>query len=181
MSFCKIKRSIILLVAVLAMYFIMSQSFYTINQQDRGIVLRNGKLLTEALPGPGWKLPFIDKVTRISMQRNLVYWNKFQVITSTLDVMELEISVIWHVAPFDVVNMYKKYNSLEAVENILIIPRVTEQVRLLSSNYSTEQVLNHREKFAKTFSTTISSAVEGPVIIDSIYIGSIHMQTISLD
>ena len=181
MKYCYVKRIIFLLFAALIVGFIASESFYTINEQDRGVVLRNGKFLTEAQPGLGWKVPLVDKVTSVSMQRNLAYWGAFQARTEDLDLMELEISIVWRVAPGDVLKMYKKYTTLEAVENALLIPKVTEQARLVVSHYSTEQALKNREAFIRSFSTAIRSAIDGPVIIESVDVGSVHMKSIHIE
>ena len=175
-----VKRMVFLLLAALVV-FVASESFYTINEQDRGIVLRNGKFLTEAQPGLSWKIPLVDEVISISMQRNLTGWSAFQARTEDLDLMELEISIVWRVAPGDVLKMYKKYTTLEAVENALLIPKVTEQARLVVSHYSTEQALKNREAFIRSFSTAIRSAIDGPVIIESVDIGSVHMKSIHIE
>ncbi|WP_460145440.1 SPFH domain-containing protein [Pseudomonas sp. S2_A02] len=175
-----VKRMVFLLLAALVV-FVASESFYTINEQDRGIVLRNGKFLTEAQPGLGWKIPLVDEVTSISMQRNLTGWGAFQARTEDLDLMELEISIVWRVAPGEVLKMYKKYTTLEAIENTLLIPKVTEQARLVVSHYSTEQALKSREAFIRSFSTAIKSAIDGPVIIESVDIGSVHMKSIHIE
>ncbi|WP_454835621.1 SPFH domain-containing protein [Pseudomonas lini] len=174
------KRIVFLLLAALIV-FVANESFYTINEQDRGVVLRNGKFLTEAQPGLGWKIPFVDKVISISMQRNLAYWGAFQARTEDLDLMELEVSIVWRVAPGEVLKMYKKYTTLEAVENALLIPTVTEQARLVVSHYNTEQALKNREAFIRSFSTAIRGAIGGPVIIESVDIGSVHMKSIHIE
>jgi regulator of protease activity HflC (stomatin/prohibitin superfamily) len=181
MKYGCVKRIVFLLFAAIVVCFVASESFYTINEQDRGVVLRNGKFVAEAQPGWGWKIPFVDKVTNISMQNNLAYWGGFQARTEDFDLMELEVSIVWRVAPDEVLKMYKKYTTLEAVENVLLIPKVTEQARLIVSHYSTEQALKNREAFIRSFSTAIRTAIDGPVIIESIDIGSVHMKSMHIE
>jgi regulator of protease activity HflC (stomatin/prohibitin superfamily) len=176
-----VKRIAFILFTALVVCFVAGESFYTINEQDRGIVLRNGKFLTEAQPGWGWKIPLVDEVTSISMQKNLTGWGAFQARTEDLDLMELEVSIVWRVAPGEVLKMYKKYTTLEAIENTLLIPKVTEQARLVVSHYSTEQALKNRQAFIRSFSTAIRSAIDGPVIIESVDIGSVHMKSIHIE
>ena len=41
-------------------------SWYTIDQRERGVILRNGKLVGTATPGLGFKVPMIDTGTAAS-------------------------------------------------------------------------------------------------------------------
>lgn len=43
-------------------------SFYTINEGERGVILRYGKIVKIAEPGLGFKLPVIDDVSKISIR-----------------------------------------------------------------------------------------------------------------
>lgn len=176
-----ISRLVFLVAGVLSVYFISAEAFYTVNVQDRGIVLRNGKFLAVAQPGLGWKIPFMDKVTSISMQNNLVYWENFQARTADFDLMDMELSIVWRIAPNEVLRMYKEYVTLEAVENMLLIPKVTGQARLALAQYKTEQALVNREAFIRDFSNAIRVAIDGPVIIESIDIGNVHMKSIHIE
>ncbi|WP_405046820.1 SPFH domain-containing protein [Pseudomonas sp. 3296] len=58
-------------VLVLACGYVSSDIFYSVSAQEFGIILRNGRLVGTAMPGPGWKLPFVDSVVSISMQENI--------------------------------------------------------------------------------------------------------------
>ncbi|MBT2339078.1 MULTISPECIES: SPFH domain-containing protein [Pseudomonas] len=151
MKYRSIKSLAFLMFGMVTVYFICTEAVYSVSEQDRGVVLRNGKFLTVSQPGLGWKIPFADKVTPLSMQNNLIYWQVFQARTEDLDVMDLELSVVWRVAPDETLNMYKDYTTLENVENILLIPKVTEQARLIISRYTTEQALKKREAFLRSF------------------------------
>jgi regulator of protease activity HflC (stomatin/prohibitin superfamily) len=168
------------LIAASVACFFAWESFYTVNEQDRGVILRNGKVLAEAQPGMGWKLPIADQVVSLSMQNNLLYWKAFQARTQS-NLMELDVSIVWRIAPGEASNMYKKYATLEALENILLIPKATEQIRLTVSHYGTEQALQHRQALINSISDSIRSAIDGPIIIDRIYIGNLHMQSITLE
>src|SRR5579862_5805618 len=54
---------VILLVAVLG-----SGSWYTVDQGERGVVLRNGAVVSEAEPGLGFKIPLFETVEHITIQ-----------------------------------------------------------------------------------------------------------------
>ncbi|SDB33667.1 SPFH domain / Band 7 family protein [Pseudomonas sp. NFACC23-1] len=168
------------LIAALVAYLFAWESFYTVNEQDRGVILRNGKVLTEAQPGMGWKIPLADQLISLSMQNNLLYWKAFQARTQS-DLMELEVSIVWRIAPSEATTMYKKYTTLEALENTLLIPKATEQIRLTLSGYDTEQALKNRQALINSISKSIRTTIDGPIIIERIYIGNVHMQSISIE
>ena len=51
----------------------------------------------------------------------------------------------------------------------------------IRDSYSTEQALKNREAFIRSFSTAIRSAIDGPVIIESVDVGSVHMKSIHIE
>jgi len=87
--------------------------FYSVNAQAFGIILRNGRLVGTAMPGPGWKLPFVDSVVSISMQENITKWDSCQARTKDFDVINLDVSVNWQIKAVDAIDLYKKYGELE--------------------------------------------------------------------
>ena len=60
---------IMIAVVALIVLMIVGGSFYTIDQGERGVILRTGKVVGTAQPGLGFKIPFIDEVVKISVQR----------------------------------------------------------------------------------------------------------------
>ncbi|HNG60239.1 MAG TPA: SPFH domain-containing protein, partial [Cellvibrionaceae bacterium] len=47
------------------------QSFYTVSEGYRAVILRNGSLVGTAEPGFGLKIPFMDSVVKISVRDNI--------------------------------------------------------------------------------------------------------------
>jgi regulator of protease activity HflC (stomatin/prohibitin superfamily) len=43
-------------------------SWYTVDQTERGVMLRNGAVIGTAQPGLGFKLPLFDRVQKISVR-----------------------------------------------------------------------------------------------------------------
>ena len=43
-------------------------SWYTVDQTERAVLLRNGAVIGTAQPGLGFKVPFIDSVEKISVR-----------------------------------------------------------------------------------------------------------------
>lgn len=58
------------LIAIIIIIVIALTSFYTVNQDEVGVVLRFGKYVKTEQPGLNWKLPFgIETVTKVNVKR----------------------------------------------------------------------------------------------------------------
>jgi regulator of protease activity HflC (stomatin/prohibitin superfamily) len=145
-----------------------SFSFYTVNERELGLVLRNGKIFSEVGPGLGWKLPIIDNVFRISSQNNILHIAGAHNYTSDLHEFNADVSVAWHVAPGKMAQIYTHYNDLQSVELALIKPRVTAQLGLVMSRYKGSQMFDSPDRFIKDTSAAIKMAAGELVIIDSV-------------
>jgi regulator of protease activity HflC (stomatin/prohibitin superfamily) len=51
-------------------------SWYTVDQTERGVLLRNGAVIGTAQPGLGFKVPLIDSVEKISVRTTTYTWDK---------------------------------------------------------------------------------------------------------
>ena len=64
------------LVAALLGAAILLGSWYTIDQTERGVILRNGAVVGTAQPGLGFKIPMFDSVQKISVRTATWTWDK---------------------------------------------------------------------------------------------------------
>ena len=60
------QKSIAIAIGVLAVVVLPFLSYYTVNEGERGILLRYGKIVKVAEPGLGFKIPFMESVEKIS-------------------------------------------------------------------------------------------------------------------
>jgi regulator of protease activity HflC (stomatin/prohibitin superfamily) len=67
-------------VACVALIIILG-SWYTVDQTERGVLLRNGAVIGTAQPGLGFKVPLIDGVERISVKTSTYTWDKMNTPT----------------------------------------------------------------------------------------------------
>ena len=51
-------------------------SWYTVDQTERGVLLRNGAVIGTAQPGLGFKLPVMDSVHKVSVKTVTYTWDK---------------------------------------------------------------------------------------------------------
>ena len=55
-------------IAGIVALIIILGSWYTVDQTERGVILRNGAVIGTAQPGLGFKVPLIDGVEKISVK-----------------------------------------------------------------------------------------------------------------
>src|SRR3990172_623330 len=73
-------------------------SWYTIDQTQRGVLLRNGAFVEVVQPGLHFKWPWIDAVFKIDMQTHTFTWSKMESYSADQQPANLKVSVTLHVA-----------------------------------------------------------------------------------
>jgi len=66
---------------------------YTVDQQERGVVLRFGKFSETVLPGLHWNPPLIDNVTLVNVTRVNNATHREQMLTEDENIVEVNLSV----------------------------------------------------------------------------------------
>ena len=158
--------AVLLFVAVLG-------SFYTVNQTERGVVLRNGALVEIADPGLHFKIPFIESVKLISLQSNATAYNGLQAYSKDQQPATLQVSVSWHVESGEVAQVYTQYQDLDRLVSRLISRQVPTQVENVFGQYTAVSAVQNRGQFVSDVATAIKSSVKGPVVIDGVQIENI--------
>src|SRR4030088_1896790 len=74
-------------------------SWYTVDQTERGVLLRNGAVIGTAQPGLGLKVPLIDGVEKISVKTATYTWDKMNSYSYDQQPADLWISVALRASP----------------------------------------------------------------------------------
>lgn len=148
-------------------------SWYTIDQGERGVHLRNGAVVGSAEPGLGFKVPVIDTIKRISVQNLTVQYDKVPAYSKDQQTAEIKVSVSFHVPPGDVVSVYSEYGSVEGLTSRLVDRQVPTQVENVFGQYTAISAVQNRVTFVKDVTKAIRESVHGPVVIDGVQIENI--------
>ena len=162
-----------LLVLGLLLFVSLTGSFYTVDEKERGVVLRNGKFIDVAEPGLGFKLPFLETVKFISVQNHATRYEQLQAYSRDQQSASLNVSVSWHVTPGEVADVYKSYGDLETLLSRLISRQVPTQVENVFGRYTAINAVQNRGQFVTDVSAAIKAEVHGPVVIDSVQVENI--------
>jgi regulator of protease activity HflC (stomatin/prohibitin superfamily) len=166
-------RWLVFAAAAIAIAIVMLGSWYTIDQGERGVHLRNGAVVGSAQPGLGFKLPLLDSIARIPVQNLTQVYDKVPAYSKDQQTAEIRVSVSFHVPPGDVTALYSEYRDIEGLTTRLIDRQVPTQVENVFGQYTAISAVQNRVTFVQDVTKAIRGAVKGPVVIDSVQIENI--------
>lgn len=170
------KQVVGLLVGVFIGLFLLTVvggSFYTIDQGERGVILRTGKIVKVAEPGLGFKMPIVDKVVKITVQDKTRVYERVAAYSRDQQPAELVISVTYRFTPAMVSEIYTQYGSEEGIVNRLIDRQTNEAIRQVFGRYNAVAAVQERERMAMDMRTAVQKAVQGPVDIVSVQLENV--------
>lgn len=149
-------------------------SFYTVDQGERAVVLRTGAVASVAKPGLGFKLPFIDRVEKISVQTQTFTWQQVNSYSSDQQPADLKISVTFHVDPDRVEDLYARFGSVTNAVNRVISPIVNRDIKVVFGQFTAARAIQERGRLNTDAREAVRKALEGePLILQSLQIENI--------
>jgi membrane protease subunit HflK len=89
--------AIIALAAILVVGYVVFQSFYTVNEQERAVVLRFGEYSNTESPGLRFKVPLIDDVTKVLVTSVRTAQSSGQMLTQDENLVTVDLQVQYRV------------------------------------------------------------------------------------
>lgn len=161
------------LVIIFLLLAALTGSWFTVDQGERGVHLRNGAVIGSAEPGLGFKLPVFDSIKKISTQNLTAQYNAVQAYSKDQQTAVIRVSVSFHVPPADVTALYTEYGSIDGLTARLVDRQVPTQVENVFGQYTAISAVQSRVKFVQDVTNAIRKAVVGPVVIDSVQVENI--------
>jgi regulator of protease activity HflC (stomatin/prohibitin superfamily) len=159
-----------LLIGLVALYVVFT-SWYTVDQGERGVVLRLGRTVGVAEPGLHFKVPWIDSVRKITVQNQNKRYQSLEAYSRDQQPANLTVSVTYVVS--DPSAIYEQYGDLEVAVLRLIDPRVTSGAKTIFGQYDAVRAIQERAGLNIDVGEAITSAITGPIVIISIQIENI--------
>lgn len=155
--------------------FTMLGSFYTIDQRELGVILRNGAVTGIATPGLNFKLPWIDKVVDVSLENRL--WRpkeKLEGYSHDQQAAHYVISVNWQIDPTKVQTVYTSFGGEAGVEARVVTPAVLKHSKIVIGTFTAQTSIRERGKVNTRILEALHDAVEGtPVQITEVNVEDI--------
>jgi regulator of protease activity HflC (stomatin/prohibitin superfamily) len=155
---------------LIAVYVVFA-SWYIVDQGERAVVLRLGRTVAEAGPGPHFKVPWIDTVRKITVQNQNRRYQALEAYSRDQQPANLTVSVTFVVS--DPSAIYEQYGDLEGAVMRLIDPRVMSETKSIFGQYDAVRAIQERVALNEDFSTAVTSAVTGPINVISVQIENI--------
>lgn len=168
-----IKNTVGLVFLVLFSVIALLGSWYTVDQGERGVILRNGAIVGVAEPGLGFKMPIVTTIERISVQDQARIYETLQAYSKDQQTATMRVSVSYQLPAGEVSAIYADYGSAENVASRLMdrqVPKVLEEV---FGKFTAANAIQDRARLGLEVQSAIQSAVKGPIIIKSVQIENI--------
>ncbi|WP_437891710.1 SPFH domain-containing protein [Phytobacter sp. V91] len=153
--------------------FLLLLSYYTINEGERGILLRYGKIVKVAEPGLGFKIPFMEVIEKLSTRNQAVVYQGLLAYSRDQQPAKMTVSVSFHIPPTEASAVYTNYKTIDALKERLIVRQLPTQLENVFGQYTAISAVQDRTRLVQDLQNAMKKAVIGPVIIDSVQIENI--------
>lgn len=177
--------TVIIAIVALTIFF---GSWYTIDQTEVGVILRNGAVSGTANAGLNFKLPILDSVVKLETTQQVSYWTcaprstacadnqrtEMQAYSSDQQPADMRVTISWHIVSTEAKAIYSEYGGLAGIENKLIARRAPQLVKTVFGQYTAQSVIQDRAKFNADVQNAIEKDLSSSVaVIDSVQVENI--------
>ena len=164
------------IVALVIAVIIAAGSWYTVDQTERGVLLRNGAMIGTAQPGLGFKVPLMDTVEKVSVKTTTFTWDKMNSYSYDQQPADLKISVTLRASPEKVSDLYAKFGSLQTAVNQVVSPVVNQQVKVVFGRYTAVKAIQDRGPLNSAIKDAITATLKDDpmIIIESVQLENIE-------
>ncbi len=177
MSAARIGSFVVTSVIGLMVLMVLFGTWYTVDQGERAVLLRNGAYTDTVGPGLHFKLPFVDEARMVSVQTQTREYDKVNSYSADQQPADIKISVTFHADPNRVDALYAKfgYPVIPALSSRLIDPRVNQELKVVFGRYTAVSAIQERAKLNADVYTAIKDSLAGnpEVVLESVQIENI--------
>jgi regulator of protease activity HflC (stomatin/prohibitin superfamily) len=157
---------------------VLGGSWYTVDQGERGVILRNGAIVGTAEPGLGFKVPLVDKVVDIDVRTRSKLYENVMAYSRDQQTASLTLSVNYRI-PIDAVTaVYEGYGSVENLSSRLLDRKVFDESKNIFGQFNAVTAIQDRSRLVAEIQMRLQSAVVGPIIIESVQIENIDFSEV---
>lgn len=165
-------------VAILVAFFIMIAllgSWYTVDEKERAVVLRNKAVIATAAPGLHFKAPIMDSVEMISVQSYSTTYDKLDAYSFDQQNAVIKASVNWHVDPARVTEVYSCCGTVENLAARTIQRYMPQALENTFGQYNAVNAVQKRGQLVVDVTKMLRemAVAGGPIVIDSVQLENI--------
>lgn len=148
----------VLFVLILCLAF---GSWFQVDQGERGVVLRNGKLVRVSEPGLDFKTPFIDNVMTVSVRDHTFVFEKLEAYSYDQQPATLRVSVTYRVPPEHVAELYSEYGTINNLQMRVLERKTPDAVKNVFGQYTAVRAIQERQKLGLDVNNAVLKTMEG--------------------
>lgn len=152
-------------VAGLVALTVIGGSFYTVDQGERGVILRNGAVVGTAEPGLGFKLPIVDSIREINVQSQARVYKDVLVYSRDQQNAGLQVSVNYRLASDKVEKIYSEFGGQDGIVNRLLDRQVPEEVKNVFGRFNAVTAIQERARLGMEIQEAIQKASSNSMLI----------------
>jgi regulator of protease activity HflC (stomatin/prohibitin superfamily) len=152
-------------VAGLIVLTVVGGSFYTVDQGERGVILRNGAVVGTAEPGLGFKLPIVDSIREINVQTQARVYKDVMVYSRDQQNAGLQVSVNYRLASDKVEQIYSEFAGQDGIVSRLLDRQVPEEVKNVFGKFNAVTAIQERARLGMEIQEAIQKAASNPMLI----------------
>jgi len=161
-------------VAGLIALTVVGGSVYTVDQGERGVILRNGAVVGTAEPGLGFKLPIVDSVREINVQTQARVYEKVMVYSRDQQNANLQVSVNYRLATDQVEKIYSEFGGQDGIVSRLLDRQVPEEVKNVFGKFNAVTAIQERARLGMEIQEAIQkAATNSMMIVESVQVENI--------
>ncbi len=165
-------------VGLIAAITVVGGSIYTIDEGERGVILRNGAVVGTASPGLNFKLPIFDTVKSLDVQTNTQVYNNVLVYSRDQQTASLKLSVTYRVPADKVEVLYPAFGTVENMVARLLDRQVPEDAKSVFGRFNAVTAIQDRSRLSAEIQDSIKKSISGPIFIESVQLENIDFSDV---
>lgn len=155
-NYNNLKNKILWGILALISLIIIFSSFSIINPQEVGIITRLGSLNRTAAEGLNFKIPFIEKVTKMNISEQRFNFPN-QVYSKDGQVVDTQLIVNYQLNSSSVVDIYRETKN--NYQEIIITPVLSPAVEEIFSKYTAQELIDKRASLSPEIKAAVVDRV----------------------
>lgn len=153
-------------------------SFYTVDEGERAVILRNKEVTGIAEPGLHFKLPFVDDARVISLRTATIEFPEEPVYTADRQTAKITFSVNYSILPGAVENVYRAFGNQDNLEARVIQRQSKEQIKNIFGTFTADTAIRERSRLNSEVFAAIGKLGDGMIRIESVQIENIDFSDV---
>lgn len=141
--------------------FLAFGSWFQVDQGERGVVLRNGKLVRVAEPGLDFKTPFIDNVSVVSVRDHTFVFENLEAYSYDQQPATLRVSVTYRVPAERVAELYSEYGTINNLQGRVLERKTPDAVKNVFGRFTAVRAIQERQKLGLDVNTAVVETMDG--------------------